>query len=154
MYKHKCYIRRFFLHIIGNKNWCWLWKFPNFIKIILCSYEYVLSTDVLSIIFCKITLNKCIKTELPDILGWFNCLGSTQGEIVTNIGNGVKGKLYFYRSAFLDYCLHLYRYIYNISVDICSGLLWVFLIKFEPRPFLNPRGLLTLIPLTITWYKC
>ena len=32
----------------------------------------------------------------------------------------------FYHSGFSDYCLHLYCYIYNVSADMSSGLLQVF----------------------------
>ena len=69
--------------------------------------------------------------------------------------------LIFYHSGVSNYCFHLHGYIHNVSADMSSGLLRVFLTEhrepsrnFEPRPLFNPRGLLTLIPLTITGYQC
>ena len=37
----------------------------------------------------------------------------------------------FYYSGFSDYCFHLYCYIHNISADIASGLLQVFLVELR-----------------------
>ena len=34
--------------------------------------------------------------------------------------------LHFYHLAFSDYCLHFYCYFHNVSVDMSSGLLQVF----------------------------
>ena len=62
-------------------------------------------------------------------------------------------------SGFLDYYLHLYCYILNVSADMSFSLLQVFVKiqkptwNFEPHPLFNPQGSLVLIPLTITWYK-
>ena len=36
------------------------------------------------------------------------------------------GLVDFYRSGFSNYCLHLYYYIHNVSADMSSGLLQVF----------------------------
>ena len=36
-----------------------------------------------------------------------------------------------YHSEFLDYCLQLYCYIHDISADVSSGLLQVFLVELE-----------------------
>ena len=37
----------------------------------------------------------------------------------------------FYYSGFLDYYLHLYCYIHNVSADMSSGLLQVFHVELQ-----------------------
>ena len=45
----------------------------------------------------------------------------------------------FYNFEYLDYCLHLYWYIHNLSTDASSGLLQEFLVKLHDtsnKPFM------------------
>ena len=44
---------------------------------------------------------------------------------------GYTEKIHFYHSRFSDYCLHLYYHIHNVSVDVSTGILRVFLVKLR-----------------------
>ena len=71
--------------------------------------------------------------------------------------NGVETMItYFYHSGFLDYSLHLYCYIHNVSLDIFfrslsnSGAYT----ELRTTSFIESTGSLVLNSFTITGYKC
>ena len=114
--------------------------------------------------FCVLTLNvnyrNCLFSQYKAMKSCTNA-EFTLDLTVTNFKKSVLGLIFFLIIQFSDFCLHLYCYIRNVSADVSSGLLQVFLVElenlrwnFEPWSLFNPWGSLALIPFTITRFKC
>ena len=63
----------------------------------------------------------------------------------------------FIIKGFSDYCLHLYCYFHNVSADMSTGLLQIFVELGnldETSNYVHIETTGVLVPLAITGYKC